>query len=328
MDEQASVPTAQSDVEASFVEACRMLEGSPAPGEVKRAVGLLGAASAGGSGGASEILALFEAMGIVAPKNWDRSFDLLKLAAEQGSVSAKTQLLLLANPADEPDLSLESDWDAVREAISIDRLLEPKGRIALADRPRIRIIEGFASAHECNWLIERARPRLQRAKVIRESGEHGIDDYRSNTGASFQVMQMDVVLEVLRNRIAAATRVPLPLFEPTQVLHYGVGEQFAPHFDFVDPANESHHAELRELGQRIATFLVYLNDAFEGGETEFPRVDIRYRGRTGDAIFWANVDDDGQPEQLSYHAGRPPLSGEKWILSQWIRDRMRTPSAS
>jgi hypothetical protein len=326
MDEQATGSTAPSPSAAQFAEACLILESSPPPEQVRHAVDLLGAASDGGSAEASEVLALFEAMGVVAPKDWNRSFDLLERAAAQGSRTAMTQLLLLAKPAEAPEVSGGEDWGGLRDSISIDRLLATGQRIALCERPRIRILEGFATVHECAWLIERARPRLQRAKVIRETGEHGIDDYRSNSGASFQVMKMDVVLEVLRNRIAAATRVPLPLFEPTQVLHYGPGEQFAPHFDFVDPANPAHHAELSELGQRMATFLIYLNEAFEGGETEFPRAGIRYRGRTGDAIFWANVDDNGQPEQLSYHAGRPPLSGEKWILSQWLRDRVRTPA--
>jgi hypothetical protein len=322
MDEQANGPGARGDAEARFAEACRILEMSaPQPEDVRRAVGLLEAASEGGNSGASEVLALFEAMGIVAPKNWKRSFDLLALAAAQGSESARRQLLLLATPGRPPDISGDVDWKALTATISIDRLLGSPARIALSARPRIRVIEGFATIHECNWLIERVRPRLARALIFDETGAQIVDDNRSNTGALFNVLQMDVVLEVLRNRIAAATRVPIALFEPTQILHYAVGEQFAPHYDFFDPENDSHRADLN-LGQRIATFLVYLNDAFEGGETEFPSVGIRYRGRAGDAVFWANVDDQGRPDELSYHAGLPPLSGEKWILSQWIRDRM------
>jgi hypothetical protein len=137
---------------------------------------------------------------------------------------------------------------------------------------------------------------------------------------------MDIVLEVIRTRIAAATRVPVPVFEPTQILHYDVGEEFRLHHDFLDPANPAHHEQLRSAGQRIATFLIYLNEEFEGGETEFPRAGVRYRGRTGDAIFWANLDMEGRPDPLTVHAGLPPTSGEKWILSQWIRDRAAPPA--
>ena len=39
--------------------------------------------------------------------------------------------------------------------------------------------------------------------------------------SDFQVVEMDLVLELIRARISAATRVPLPVFELTQVFHYG-----------------------------------------------------------------------------------------------------------
>jgi hypothetical protein len=183
------------------------------------------------------------------------------------------------------------------------------------------VIEQFASPAECRWMISRAREHLKPTLVFDPAGKHIIDPGRSNTGTEFQVPDMDLMLEVIRARISAATRVPLPAFELTQVLHYSVGEEFRPHHDFLDPANPSHLQQLRSRGQRIATFLIYLSDEFAGGETEFPKAGIRYRGGIGDAIFWANVGMDGHPDPLSTHAGLPPTSGEKWILSQWIRDR-------
>jgi len=36
----------------------------------------------------------------------------------------------------------------------------------------------------------------------------------------------------------------------------------------------------------------------------------------------------GKPDPLSEHAGLPVTSGEKWLLSQWIRDRPVGASAS
>ena len=80
-------------------------------------------------------------------------------------------------------------------------------------------------------------------------------------------------------------------------------------------------ADLARRGQRIATFLIYLNDDFEGGETQFPKAGIAHRGSTGDALFFANITPEGAPDPLTLHAGTPPTKGEKWIFSQWIRDR-------
>ena len=106
-----------------------------------------------------------------------------------------------------------------------------------------------------------------------------------------------------------------------QVMHYSVGQEFRPHHDFLDPQQPGPAADIARRGQRIGTFLLYLNGDFEGGETEFPRAGISNRGDTGDALFFTNVTRDGRPDPLTLHAGLPPTRGEKWILSQWIRDR-------
>jgi len=79
---------------------------------------------------------------------------------------------------------------------------------------------------------------------------------------------------------------------------------------------------LQKFGQRIATVLIYLNEDYAGGETAFPKLGLNFRGATGDALFFTNVDRSGRADPLTLHAGTPPTSGEKWVLSQWIRDRV------
>ncbi|CAL1549051.1 unnamed protein product [Lymnaea stagnalis] len=104
-------------------------------------------------------------------------------------------------------------------------------------------------------------------------------------------------------------------------MHYAVGQEFSVHHDFLDPAQPGPAADIARRGQRMGTFLIYLNDDYEGGETAFPRAGIAHRGKAGDALFFANVTPDGRPDPLTLHAGKPPTAGEKWIFSQWIRDR-------
>jgi hypothetical protein len=78
---------------------------------------------------------------------------------------------------------------------------------------------------------------------------------------------------------------------------------------------------MRVKGQRIKTCLVYLNDDFEGGETEFPKLALKYRGRTGDALIFENVKPNGSGDLSTLHAGLPPTRGEKWLFSQWMRSK-------
>jgi hypothetical protein len=65
---------------------------------------------------------------------------------------------------------------------------------------------------------------------------------------------------------------------------------------------------------RAFVFSVYLNDVEEGGETEFLHFSKRIKPKTGRIVIW--------PAGFPYlHRGNPPLSGEKYILTSWLRLR-------
>ncbi len=144
---------------------------------------------------------------------------------------------------------------------------------------------------------------------------------RSNGSTEFHLIESDVVMALVRARIARATGVATANFEELSVLHYETGQEFVRHVDFLDPENPAHATVIAERGQRVATFLIYLNDGFEGGETEFPRLDLRFKGGKGDAILFWNADADGEPDRMTLHAGLAPTRGRKWLLSQFLRDR-------
>jgi hypothetical protein len=80
-------------------------------------------------------------------------------------------------------------------------------------------------------------------------------------------------------------------------------------------------ADIAKRGQRFMTVLIYLNEGYESGETEFPLIGVRYKGRKGGALHFRNLDPAGAPDRQTLHAGLAPTKGEKWLLSQWIRDR-------
>jgi hypothetical protein len=144
---------------------------------------------------------------------------------------------------------------------------------------------------------------------------------RTNREMSFTIFNADVVVSLIRDRIAAACGAPVTHFEIAKLLHYSAGEQFALHADFIEPKTPELARDVATRGQRAATFLIYLNEGYEGGATQFPRLDWQYRGGRGDALLFSNVDAGGAPDYDTVHAGMPPTSGEKWVLSQWIRTR-------
>jgi prolyl 4-hydroxylase len=301
-------------VETRFTLGMQLLSGrGDEPLDPVQGAALLTTAAELGDARAAAVMATVEAMGVAGPQSWDRAFDWLRRARELGSESAKAQLALLGRGAD---------------AIDIGALITPPPKRSLSEAPRIRAIEGFATAAECDWLMARARGRLGPAMVIdQRTGLEASHPDRTNKAIELDVTAMDVVIQVLRARIGTATNLPVPVFEPAQIMHYSVGEEFRPHYDFLTGEVEGWAAQLERYGQRIATFLLYLNEDYEGGETDFPRTGISHRGARGDALFFANVDSAGAPDRQTFHAGKPPTRGEKWILSQWIRDRTPGPAA-
>ena len=67
---------------------------------------------------------------------------------------------------------------------------------------------------------------------------------------------------------------------------------------------------------------MYLNvGGYSSGETVFPHLGVSHAGQLGEGLFFVNTHDDGTPNLRTLHNGQPPTSGEKWIVSQFIRNR-------
>jgi prolyl 4-hydroxylase len=262
-------------------------------------VNMVRAAADKGDAEAAHVCAVLAAQDDNLENRWDIAEKCLRHAAGLGSSFAEAQLDFLARESIEPAAARARQ---------------------LFDAPRVATFERFAPPPLCDWLIERARPRLERAKVYdRGTGGGRLEEARNNSSAEFNAAQSDVPMMRLRARILASIGLSTLKTETPSVLHYAPGQQFEPHVDFLDPAEPGYLADLQRNGQRAATFLLYLNEDYEGGETDFPNIAWRYKGQKGDALLFWNVDSSGAPDSRTFHAGRPPTSGEKWVFSQWLR---------
>jgi hypothetical protein len=257
---------------------------------------------------------------VAVRRDWPRALDYLQRSAELGHQLAQRQLKLLARFKSEvrPD---PLAWSRLRRRIDVRAWGAPPPARALSADPSIDVIERFLAPDVCDWMVERARERLAPAVVLHGGMRPVHSQTRSNSAASFALVDMDMVMMLIWEREAAARGLTFSAMEGPQVLHYAVGQQFAVHADFLYPEIPEQAADIAVRGQRIQTLLVYLNDAFEGGETDFPTLGLKFKGRKGDALAFTNVLADGSPDRRMRHAGLPPTTGEKWLLSQWMRHR-------
>ena len=311
----------RGDVEALTLVGTRLVAGRCGPGLAAQGVGLLEDAVRAGGADAVAQLAVLDAAGMHRPQDWPRALDHLQRAAELGRREAQLELAILAGQVRAAPKPTET-WGRLRDLVELAALASPPAGSELSADPRIHAYEGFASEGACRWIIRQSRPKLQRALVYDEaSGTTVVARDRNNRVANFSISDTNLVILWIQQKIARAAGVALATAEGASVLCYGPGEQAGDHFDFLDPEVPAYRREIALSGQRIATCLVYLNQGYSGGTTDFPVLGLSHAPQRGGALLFSNVDPAGAVDRRTLHAGRPLLGGEKWVLSNFVRDR-------
>jgi prolyl 4-hydroxylase len=302
-----------------------------AEGRVDEAAECLTRAAQAGEGDALVTLATWRVQGNLIRRDLAEARSLMARAAAAGRKDAAllhAYFLANATGGDSEwgrarDLlsSLASDFPHLREqldqvaALSVDEHGDPLSLpplTRLSEAPPIWSAKDFASAAECAYLIGQAELQLRPATVVdRASGRTLAHPDRKCQTMMFGVSTEDLVISAIRRRIAALAGVHVSQTETLQVIRYHQGDEFRPHRDSVGPGEN----------QRIMTALVYLTEAYTGGETRFLRTGLTFRGGLGDALLFRNSGADDLSDPLAEHAGLPVLSGTKIILSCWIRAR-------
>ena len=319
--------TRAGSVEAMTRLAKRLIAGDRAPALPTQGAGLLVDAARAGGADAAASLSVLLALGAHVPQSWPGAFEALGVAAEREWEPARRQLLVLmpdhplTREIQRPGASANSWRRLATEAAQAESQWAPAVATPWPGSP-VNTIEHLLHSEVCGWLIERSHGKLARARVYDSiAGTDRVHATRANTAAVFNLVDAQFVHVLVQSRMARACGIPLSHMEPLTILHYATGEQVRDHFDFVDPQSPHYAEELSRHGQRRATFLIYLNEEYSSGETDFPKLGIRFKGRTGTGLLFLNAGEDDAPDLRMLHAGLPPSAGEKWLASQFIRSR-------
>lgn len=115
--------------------------------------------------------------------------------------------------------------------------------------------------------------------------------------------QIDRHLAIYNERLKLTLAIPArPTLDNLVMKRYRAGsdDNFEPHYD-------SHSDKVR----RYLVFLWYLNDVAAGGETEFCDLGITVAARRGRLLMFP-------PYWMFQHAGLPPQSNDKYIVSTYL----------
>ena len=170
--------------------------------------------------------------------------------------------------------------------------------------PRPVIIENFLSENERIHIKQRAESKLQVSTVDKD---RRVDEKIRKSETAWLSTEDPIIKSVVERCISRTDR-PIENCEQLQVLRYKPGGHYQPHQDvFYEDKNK-----------RVHTFILALNDEYEGGETSFPNIKEKYKLRAGDALFFDTLDNYGLDTSDALHGGEPVKSGEKWVCNLWV----------
>jgi len=180
------------------------------------------------------------------------------------------------------------------------------------------LIKNVISSVEATHLLELAEGRWQRSLTTRGSpkdlhvqqrtsgGNGECLSMESATRTSYEVHLKNgesAVVDRVLARVATLTGQPLENIELPVLLRYRAGDHFEVH----------HDGSVRNM-----TFVIYLNDVPEGGETYFPKLGLKIRPVACSAVTWRNNICDGTDiiaDPRTFHAGLPPAEGyTKYVM--------------
>lgn len=173
---------------------------------------------------------------------------------------------------------------------------------------KIFTIENFLSKEECEEYIALSEQiGYEMAKVNTGIVHKVVPQVRNNNRAFYS---SDALAQLLWEKSKAfipekvGNSIAIGLNELFRFYRYQKGQQFRGHFD------QSYIRNTAEAS--YVTFMIYLNDDFEGGETTFQ--DLWIEPKQGTAlIFLHNL----------YHSGREVTRGIKYVLRTDVMYRLK-----
>ena len=169
------------------------------------------------------------------------------------------------------------------------------------------IIPNFLSENECIHIKQEAISKL-RPSTLRPSALYNNMDERVRKSETAWLDSSDPIINNLMRKCISRIDKPIGHCEKLQVVRYKTGGFYNPHHDVIPQLSNN---------KRQYTFMFALND-YEGGETSFPNLDIKFKLKKRDCLFFHTLDNHKVHTSLALHGGKDVKSAEKWICNLWV----------
>jgi len=176
----------------------------------------------------------------------------------------------------------------------------------------LKFYNNFLTKKECDSIIAISKDKFVKSQVYSSNNINTIVNNNVRSSTSYTITSKDPLFEKIKNKVSELLVIPKENFETLQVQKYEKGQQYYPHYDYIQGMEN----------QRIKTFIIYLNrlKKIDGGCTSFTHYNYKIKPETGMAICFDNVDLNGNVNPKTMHAGELiNTEAIKYILTIWIR---------
>jgi len=173
---------------------------------------------------------------------------------------------------------------------------------------------------ECNELIEMTKKSGLSDSIVLSYNKDKtkLDSSHRKSKQGWFLDSHHQILAKLAAFNSLITGLPVENQEMTQIAMYEKEGKFNEHYDACNSNDKVYCDDMnRHAGERKQTLLVYLNDDYTDGETEFTKINLKIKPKKGMGIFFRNVDDKEEILPLSMHKANIITNGEKWIATKW-----------
>ena len=181
-------------------------------------------------------------------------------------------------------------------------------------------IDNFLTPEECDLFISMTENNLQPSLVYSSSSDN-VDEKQRKSEQVWIKRDTNQLSKKLSQRIEQLSSMPIENQEDIQIVKYTEGGFFNPHYDACDGDKEFCKRMEGVSGPRYMTFLIYLNDDFEGGETVFTKLSRTVKPKKGKVLVFYNTNKNGTLLKDSFHGGNPVTRGNKYIMNVWVHTK-------
>ena len=188
-----------------------------------------------------------------------------------------------------------------------------KINISYIDEGLFQEFPNFLTYQECQELIGMAETKkYSTGKMVSNRRDLSFESYNQDhpdKQLGYRKAQIhwfdedNSLVSSIKKRVANLSDITVEYQEKFHFVKYNSSGEYKPHFDSLN---------------RIKTALIYLNDAYEGGETYFSKLDKKIKPETGKLVIWNNLLPNGKNRPSSFHCGLPVEFGTKYIAVIWI----------